>query len=154
MTSESEVSAVGAELDAAHERARRAYAARDFAAYLGTFHMDLEYRQADGRTIGREQLARDVRAQLERVHAAASEFRRERLEVRADGATAVEEGEQRARFEVRALGVVRREWVVRRRGRYEWVRSAVGWQIRRVEVLEEEVQSRVRFGLGRGAPAA
>jgi len=88
------------------------------------------------------------------VHAASSEFRRERPEVGADGTTAVEEGEGLARFEVRAFGVLRREWSVLRRGRYEWVRGAAGWRIRRVEVLREEVQSRLRVGLGRSTPAA
>jgi|ERR1041385_6225569 hypothetical protein len=147
-------SAVAAELDAAHERARRAYATRDLAAYIEIFHPDLEYRQPDGRTIGRDRLARDVRDQLDRVHFAASEFRRESLALGADGVSATEEGEQRATFEVRAFGVVRRIWSVRRRGRYEWVCGAAGWQIRRVDVLREEVTSRVAFGLGRNAPAA
>ena len=147
-------SSVKAELDAVHERARKAYLERDLAAYLGTFHEDLEYRQVDGRTIGRERLERDVRKQLGRVHAAATEFRRDMLEISPDGVSAVEEGEQHARFEVRAFAVVHRAWSLRRRGRYEWVRSTAGWQIRRVEVLQEEMTSRVWLGLGPNTPAA
>jgi hypothetical protein len=53
-----------------------------------------------------------------------------------------------------ADGRVMDEWSVLRRGRYEWVRGAAGWRIRRVEVLREEVQSRLRVGLGRSTPAA
>ncbi len=145
---------VAAELDAAHERARLAYVARDLAAYMATFHPDLEYRQADGRAIGRERLGRDVAAQLERIDAAWSEFHRGTLVVGADGVTATEEGEQRARFEVRAFGLLRRVWSVRRHGRYEWAYGAAGWQIRRVEVLREDVTSRLSLGLGHGTPAA
>lgn len=139
---------IAAELDAAHERAREAYARRDASAYVATFHPELAYTQPDGRTIGREQLARDVHAQLARAHAVSTEFRRESLE--ADGADAASELlEQRATFEVRAFGVLHREWVVRRRGRYDWVRTADGWQLRRVQVLSEDV-SRPRTWLGFG----
>jgi hypothetical protein len=147
-------SSVRAELDAVHQRARKAYLERDLATYLGTFHPDLEYRQLDGRSIGREQLGRDLRKQLDRVHAAATEFRRDRLEISAEGLSAIEEGEQHARFEVRAFAVVHRAWNLRRRGRYEWVRSTAGWQIRRVQVLLEETTSRVWLSLGRNTPAA
>jgi len=147
-----DATAVAAELDAAHERARRAYAARDLSACMDTFHPDLEYRQADGRVIGREQLGRDVADQLGRVHAASGEFHRGSIEVNADGLGATEEGEQHATFEVRAFGVLRRVWSVRRHGRYEWAYGAAGWQIRRVEVLREDVTSRFSFGLGGGTP--
>ena len=109
---------VAAELDAAHARARQAYARRDAPAYIATFHPEVAYTQPDGRTIGRDQLARDVRTQLARVHAAATEFRRESLEV-AGADAAVEVLEQRATFEERAFGVIHREWTLRRRGRYE-----------------------------------
>ena len=139
---------VAAELDAAHERARRAYADRDAQAYVELFHPDLRYTQHDGRIIGREQLARDVRQQLARVRTATTEFRRETLEVSGPDA-ATEVLEQRATVEVRAFGVVRRVWSVRRRGRYGWVRAPAGWQLHRVEVLAEEVE-RVRTGLAFG----
>jgi hypothetical protein len=138
---------VAAELDAAHDRARAAYARRDVDAYMAMFHPALAYTQPDGRTIGHEQLARDVRAQLARVDTATSEFRREALEVR-DAGTATETLEQRATFAVRAFGFLRREWTVSRRGRYEWVRTAATWQIRRVEVLWEEVVGRFSVGVG------
>jgi len=137
---------VAAELDATHDRARAAYARRDVDAYMAMFHPEVAYTQPDGRTIGHEQLARDVRAQLARVHSATTEFRREALEVR-DAATATETLEQRATFAVRAFGFLRRDWSVSRRGRYEWVRTAATWQLRRVEVLWEEVASRLSVGL-------
>lgn len=137
---------VAAELDAAHDRARAAYARRDAEAYMAMCHPALAYTQRDGRTIGREQLARDVRAQLARVDTATTEFRREALEVQ-DAGTATETLEQRATFAVRAFGFIRREWTVSRRGRYEWVRTAATWQLRRVEVLREEIVGRLSVGL-------
>ena len=145
---------VSMELDAAHERARHAYAARDAATYMNTFHSSLEYRQHNGRTITREQLAGDVRTQLQKVNAAASTFRRSALAVSADLASATEDGEQLATFEVRAFGVLRRVWSVQRRGRYEWIRSGNGWQIRRVEILDEKVTSQLSIGFESAISAA
>jgi hypothetical protein len=130
--------AIAIEIDVAHDVARRAYSDRDAAAYMTVFHPELEYVQFDGRTIGRDQLVRDVRDQLARVHTATSEYRRDSMSVEsADDVT--EFVVQRASFTVRAFGVVRREWSVQRRGRYQWVRTLAGWQIRRVQILSEEV---------------
>ena len=148
------ISIVASELDAAHERARRAYAARDLATYMDTFASDLVYRQRDGRSIDRDQLAIDVRVQLRRAASAASEFHRTALKLGVNEISASEEGEQCATYEVRAFGIVRRIWNVRRLGRYEWSRGEVGWQIRRVEILYEEITSHVSLAFGRSAPAA
>ena len=136
---------VAAELDAAHDRAHAAYTERDSEAYIATFHPALAYTQLDGRTIGYEQLARDIRDQLARVDSATSDYRRESLEIPAHG-TATETLEQRATFAVRALGFLRREWLLTRRGRSEWVRTDGNWQIRRVTVLSEVVTGRLSIG--------
>jgi hypothetical protein len=129
---------VAVKLDAAHECARRAYADRNVLGYMETFHPDLEYVQRDGRTIGRAQLATDVRSQLARVERATSDYRREALEVQ-NSREATEVLEQEATFAVSAFGVIHREWSVRRRGRYHWLQTNGAWQIRRVEVLSEQV---------------
>jgi len=130
---------VVAELDAVHERARLAYARRDARAYIDTLDPSLEYTQLDGRTVGVEQLARDVRVQLARMHRAETEFHREALETDQEVGRAIETLEQRATFQVRMFGFIAREWTVRRRGRYEWLRTTDGWKLRRVHVLSEEV---------------
>lgn len=137
---------LSAELDAAHDRARDAYARRDAAAYMSTFHRDLEYTQADGHTIGRDHIARQVRSQLARVHRASTAYHRQKLEA-INASRAREVLEQDATFELRVFGILHREWKVHRRGRYEWERSEDGWQIRRVDVLSEKITSRTWFGL-------
>ena len=141
----SKVEGLIAELDAAHARARDAYTRRDAAACIAGFHPRLEYVQSDGRTIDRDRLARDISAQLAAAHRATTEFVRESLCPVPDGA--IEVLEQRATFEVRAFLVVHRLWTVHRRGRYEWTWTREGWQIRRVEVLSEEVKSRTWLAL-------
>ncbi len=147
-------SILSTELDAAHERAHRAYAARDVATYMDTFHPLLEYRQHNGHSISREQLASNVRAQLRRVYAAASTFHRTALTAGADRASATEDGEQCATFEVRAFGILRRIWSVQRRGRYHWIRSEDAWRILRVEVLDEKVTSHLSLAFGSAALVA
>lgn len=138
---------VEAALDAAHAEAQRAFRAKDVAAYMSRFAPDLEYTQLNGKTIGRRQLARDVVRQFRSVRAVDSSYRRESLEV--SGERAVEVVVQDAVAEVGAfLGVVRREWRIRRRGRYLWTDTGDGWQIAHVHVLEETVTgSRVWFRL-------
>ena len=137
---------VAVELDAAHERARRAYDRRDATAYIDMFHEDLEYKQRDGRTIGRNQLASDVRVQLSRMHAATTSFHRRTLDIDGDGRAAVEVVDQHATFETRAFWLIHREWIVQRHGRFEWIRTAAGWRIRRVEVITEDIRSRIWVG--------
>ncbi|HUQ18227.1 MAG TPA: hypothetical protein VM099_01330, partial [Gemmatimonadaceae bacterium] len=127
-----------AELDAAHERAKRAYAARDSAEYLEIFHPDLEYTQLDGRTISRDQLRQNVSTQLAHVDTAASEYHRDELIV-GSPSEVTEVVDQTATFSVRAFGLIRREWRVDRRGRYQWCRTSAGWQIRRVQIISEKV---------------
>jgi hypothetical protein len=147
-STEGQAAMYAAELDAAHERARRAYAARDCAEYLAVFHPDLEYTQLNGRTINRDQLGRDVATQLARVDTAASEYQRDDMSVGAAG-DVTELVDQRASVAVRSFGFVRREWSVRRRGRYQWLRTSAGWQIRRVQIVSEEVvpvRTRLSFG--------
>ncbi len=126
------------ELDAAHAEAKLAYRARNAAAYMGFFSPELEYTQVNGKTIGREQLARDVQSQFARVRAMDTSYERQSLIV--DKATAVEYLVQDAWAETVAFFVLRRRWHVVRRGRYEWTRTRGGWKIRKVHVLEEVVK--------------
>jgi hypothetical protein len=69
-------------LDQAHAKAKAAFAAKDLSTYMGLFSADLAYVQANGRTIDREQLRRDVAAQFRRVSKAESSFVREAIEER------------------------------------------------------------------------
>lgn len=139
LNADAEPASLAAEFDAAHKRAHEAYARRDASAYIDLFHPELEYTQGDGRTIGRDELAHDLRVQLARMRSVEMEFRRETLEWDGGAGIATETLQQRATFQVRAFGIVRREWTVRRRGRYGWLRTVNGWKLRRVQVLTEEV---------------
>jgi uncharacterized protein DUF4440 len=135
--SDPDAGAVAAELDALHAGARNHYRARDAAAYMRTFAPDLRYRQADGRVIGWEQLARDVASQLRSVESADTSYVRESLRVEGDRVTEVLR--QTASVTTRHLCFLRRVWRVSRQGSYTWVRLPEGWRIQEVEVLSEVV---------------
>src|SRR5262245_25906593 len=84
-----EKQSVAAQLDVAHQRAKRGYQAKDVEAYMAIFTTDLRYRQPNGETIGRAELARDVATQLALVESSESSYVRESLQVEGDRATEV-----------------------------------------------------------------
>lgn len=134
------------ELDAMHDRASRALAGRDLAAYRDLMAPDLKYLQIDGRTVDRDRLIRDVAAQFRRLNRLESSFSREHIEIGEDRAT--ETLTQSGSVGASAFLVVHRTWDFTRKARYTWRKSQGRWSIEEVEVLEEQVSpGRVHFGL-------
>jgi hypothetical protein len=136
---------IAAELDARHNDAKRAFEGKDLPAYREIFTPALEYCQADGRVIGREQLMRDVATQFRRLRWVLSSFARESIEVEDDRAT--ELLTQTGHAGTTAFLLVHRIWKVTRKGRYYWIKVEDRWRIERVEVLEEHVTGHFEFGL-------
>lgn len=136
--SDLEASSVAAQLDALHVESKGNYRAKDVDAYMRVFAPDLRYKQADGRVIGREQLARDVASQLRSIESAETSYVREFL--RFDGDRVSELLRQTASVTTRHFFVIRRVWRVNRLGSYTWARSSEGWKIQEVEVLNEVVE--------------
>jgi len=128
---------VARELDELHREARESFNDRDVAGYMRVFAPGLQYRQASGAVIGRDELARDVAAQLARVESAETSYMRESLHLE-DG-RAIELLAQLARVTLRRFLVFSTVVRVERRGRYVWGRTAAGWKIIEVEILEERV---------------
>jgi|SRR5579864_916464 len=128
---------IAAELEARHAEARRAFEARDISAYRSLFSPALVYRQHDGKVIGRDSLMRDVAQQLHSLSRVDSVYRTEAL-VLANG-EATETLTQNATLEATAFGILRRSWVLSRRGDYTWINESGVWVIRRVEVTSESL---------------
>jgi hypothetical protein len=127
---------IAEELDARHEAAQAALAARDMAAYSGIFSPSLAYRQLDGRVIGRSQLMRENEAQFRNLGAAVSAYTRERLTVAGNEVT--ELLTQTVLLETSAFGLFHMRWKLTRRGEYTWTKACGAWVIERVEVLSEK----------------
>jgi hypothetical protein len=141
MADHSQIEAV---LDERHIVANQAFAHKDAEAYKNVFGVDLRYSQADGATIDRVRLMKDVRAQFKRLDRAESSFTRESLEV--DGGEVRETLLQIAIAEASAFGFLRRIWRVERRGHYTWVIEDRQWKIVRVQVLSEKAEGRWKIG--------
>ncbi len=142
-----ELSRIEAELDAMHARAKDCFERRDLEGYRDLFAPGLEYRQADGRVIGRDRLMRDVAAQFRRFNRVESSTGRRSIGVEGDRATEVLT--QAATLGVTAFLVVHRTWHLAREARYIWAGQGGRWRVEAVEVLEEKVVGRFRFGLRR-----
>lgn len=143
---ESRHEAVAAELRAMHQRAREAFLRKDAGAYMDIFAPSLTYRQADGKVIGRDKLASQVRHQLSVVSSVENSYVSESLEAEGDRATEILA--QTAFIEIVHFAVVRRRLSLHRRGRYAWSRIGGEWRIVEVEVLEEKVTpAGIRLGL-------
>jgi hypothetical protein len=139
MPTADETDSIAEELDAMHRKAMEHFRAKDVSSYVKLFAADLIYRQANGVEIGRDQLARDVAAQLSRIESSDTTYKRESLRI--EGDHVVEQLVQTASATVRVFLFFRRTWQVRRTGRYSWAKSSDGWKIQRVEVLDERVTS-------------
>jgi len=141
-----ELAKVAAELKAMHQRAKEAFLRKDAGAYMDIFAPSLKYGQADGKVIGRDKLAAQVRHQLRTVSSVENSYVCEKLEM--EGERAIEILEQTASAEIVHLGFIRRRISLHRRGRYSWERIGGEWKIVEVEVLEEKMMpASIRFGL-------
>jgi hypothetical protein len=133
-----ETTSLSRELDAAHARANASYRAKDLGGFMAMFAADLRYKQADGKTIGWQDLARDVGAQFMDVEEMDTAYVRESLQV--DNGKATEVLNQTARLTMRNWVFFKRTWHLSRRGRYRWRHSREGWKIEDVEVLSETLR--------------
>ncbi len=128
-----------------HSANKAAFLSRDLEAYMRPFAATLRYQQADGRIIDRETLRSQVAKQLKTVTLADWTFRVTDTTPTADGV--IETGEQLGWIASTAFGILHRIWHLERRGKYTWHESLVGWQITKVEILEESVRG-AGFQLG------
>ncbi len=135
-------------LDERHRIAQDAFRNRDAAAYEALFSPRLAYTQANGETIGRDTLMRDVREQFARLKHMTSEFAREALAMGDSGRDdeVTETLTQTATTGTSAFGFIHRRWHILRRGHYIWAREDGDWRLIRVQVLSETVRGSWRYG--------
>lgn len=122
-----------------HETSRRLYLAKDLQGYIDLFAPDVAYKQANGTTITRDQLARNVADQFHKLGTAEWTSEVESEDRKPD--EVVETVRQTGVFVATAFGFLHRVWRLERRGRYTWRVQDGLWKIAAVEVLEEKLTS-------------
>jgi ketosteroid isomerase-like protein len=138
VTTEPDINAIANELDSLHAAARKAYCARNIETYEDFFTEDLRYVQPNGKAIGRAQLMRHVDKQLAQFKTVDSEMTREAIAINDDG-TVTQIVSQNGTYSVSAFVIFTKTWKIKRRGKYTYRKTAVGWRICAVEVLSETV---------------
>lgn len=133
-----------AEIDAVHVRVRESFQRRDVSAYMATFATDLTFRQANGRVLSRDGLARSIAHQFARLVAFNSRFDRRTASV--SGTELTESGTQTAWIALRVFVFFAVTWRVERQGQYTWARVGPDWVLRTVNIEKERVM-RAGFGL-------
>lgn len=120
-----------------HQASRAAFLARDLVSYMSVFADDLRYHQQDGRTIGHQQLSRNVRDQFSRISAVDWSYLTESIETSLD--EVLETAHQWGYVATSAFGFLHHLWSLQRRGQYRWRQTNKGWQIIEATVITERV---------------
>jgi hypothetical protein len=124
------------EIDNAHQLAHDAQLHKNFNAYMKLFTDDLQYKQLGGKTIGKKQLANDVKRYFDRVKSISGSYQRQ--EINSSAGKVTEKLIQHSQVTIRIFIFFSKNWAVEREGIYEWVKENSEWKICRVEVLAEK----------------
>jgi len=125
------------EIDSAHKAANNAQQDKNFDLYMTFFTDDLQYKQLNGKTIGKKQLANDVKSYFNRVKSLSGSYHRN--EINAAAGKITERLIQHSQVSIRVFIFFSKKWTIERDGIYEWIRVNGKWKICRVEVLGEKI---------------
>jgi len=125
------------EIDKAHFASNEAQLDKDFDLYMSIFSAELQYKQLNGKTIEKKQLANNVKSYFDRVKSLSSSYQRTEIDF-TDGKI-TETLIQYSEVSLRIFIFFSKKWTVEREGIYEWIKEKDQWRIGRVEVLEEKI---------------
>lgn len=124
-------------IDNAHIAANEAQQNKDFDFYMDFFTDDLQYKQLNGKTIGKKQLAANVKHYFNRVKSLSSRYQRTEINFSANEVT--ERLIQHSEVSIRVFVFFSKKWTVEREGIYKWKLIDSAWKIFKVEVLREKI---------------
>ena len=125
------------EIDVAHNDANIALQNRKFDSYISHFGDDLQYKQADGKTIGKEQLVKNIKNYFNRIVNFSGHYERKEFTIEND--KVVERIIQHSKVSLRIFIFFLKNWTIEREGIYEWKKTDSLWKIIKVEILSEKV---------------
>jgi len=124
-------------IDNAHAIANKAQQDKNFDKYMDTFADDLQYKQTNGKTIGKKQLATDVKRYFTKVKSLSGNY--QRTEISFQEGKITERLTQHSEISIRVFIFFTKKWNVERKGIYKWKIINGDWKIFNVEVLNERI---------------
>lgn len=125
------------EIDNAHTAANDAQRNKNFDLYMTVFTDDLQFKQLNGKTIGKKQLANDVKSYFERVKSLSGSYQRKEINT-AEGKV-TERLIQHSEVSIQVFIFFSKKWTVEREGIYQWVKVNSEWKICDVKILAEKI---------------
>jgi len=125
------------EIDSVHKSANDALRLKQFDRYMECFSDDLQYKQLNGKTIGKKQLVNDTRHYFGRIQNYSGSYKREDYSIEKNSIT--ERLIQYTKVSIRVFIFFSKNWTVEREGIYQWVKVNDSWKISRVDILKEKL---------------
>jgi hypothetical protein len=125
------------EINNSHSAANDALKNRMFEKYINLFGENLEYKQLNGKIIGKNALVNDIKFYFNRVLSYTNSYERKSFTIGNDIIT--EDLIQHIDVSLRVFVFFSKNWKVQRRGIYTWMYSNNSLRITRVEILEEKI---------------
>lgn len=125
------------EIDNLHKKANEALEQKQFDRYMDFFGDGLQYKQLNGKTIGKTELIKDTSNYFNRLQEFSSRYERKGFKI--ENQKIIETLIQQASLSIRVFIFFSKNWKVEREGIYEWEKINDSWKIVKVEILKERV---------------
>jgi len=125
------------EIDKIHQLANESLRQKRFDTYIDIFSDHLKYKQINGKTRGKTELAKDTAVYFSRLKSTTSQYERKSFSIGENRFT--ENLNQKATASMRVFIFFTKKWTIEREGIYQWSKSEGAWKIEDVEILSEKV---------------
>lgn len=125
------------EIDKMHHLANESLSQKKFDSYINLFSANLKYKQINGITRDKTQLAKDTALYFSRLKTSTSQYERQSYSINENKFT--ENLIQKASASIRVFIFFTKKWTVEREGIYQWSKHEGIWKIEEVEILSEKV---------------
>jgi hypothetical protein len=125
------------EIDIIHKEANNALKNKQLDLYVGCFGDDLQYKQLNGKTIGKKKLITDIRKYFNRIRNFSGDYERKEFTVEND--KIIEKVVQHSKVAIKVFIFFSKNWTIEREGIYEWKKIRNVWKIVKVEILKERI---------------
>ena len=125
------------EIDKMHHLANESLSQKKFESHINLFSANLKYKQINGITRDKTQLAEDTALYFSRLKTSTSQYERQSYSINENKFT--ENLIQKASASIRVFIFFTKKWTVEREGIYQWSKHEGIWKIEEVEILSEKV---------------